>query len=299
MKEATSDLFFHPTVSRKRLSFPRTQQAAESWLEWRISWLKFRESNHRLFFCGVGGGAGKRNSPPPAISSKALASKQSASRTIFRPSPPSPMMRVGIECSPISWMSEVQPWRRAIRLFRRWRRCRTQYLGQHRRGDQICQRKKAGLVLGVVGKAGRLPPAQYGDAVVVVPNVNPDYRTTHTESWPMLHRPSPNRGSAPEERQMGIGDLGLLKAVFLDRDGVIIPLSDSDEFGGTESPLRFEDFRIFPWTAEAIKFSTALGFYVFVATNQPAVAKEKNDHPGAGKHAFSFDLLDPKRRRCH
>ena len=74
---------------------------------------------------------------------------------------------------------------------------------------------------------------------------------------------------------MGIGAIGLPKAVFLDRDGVINPPVGLDEFGGTESPLRFEDFQIFPWTAKAIKLLNGLGFYIFVATNQPAVAKEK------------------------
>ena len=74
---------------------------------------------------------------------------------------------------------------------------------------------------------------------------------------------------------MGIGELGLPKAVFLDRDGVISPPVGLDEFGGTESPLRFEDFQIFPWTAKAVKLLNGLGYYVFVATNQPAVAKEK------------------------
>lgn len=77
---------------------------------------------------------------------------------------------------------------------------------------------------------------------------------------------------------MGIGGVGTLKAVFLDRDGVINPPVGLDELGGTESPLRFEDFQIFPWTAEAVKILNNLGNYVFVVTNQPAVAKGKMDH---------------------
>ncbi|OGI27386.1 MAG: hypothetical protein A2359_01090 [Candidatus Moranbacteria bacterium RIFOXYB1_FULL_43_19] len=56
---------------------------------------------------------------------------------------------------------------------------------------------------------------------------------------------------------------------------MINPPVGLDEFGGTESPLRFEDFQIFPWTAKAIKILNGFGFYVFVVTNQPAVAKEK------------------------
>lgn len=76
---------------------------------------------------------------------------------------------------------------------------------------------------------------------------------------------------------MGIGDLTPNKAVFLDRDGVINPTVGFDKFGKTESPLRLEDFQIFPWTAEAVKILNDLGFYVFVVTNQPAVAKNKTD----------------------
>ncbi len=42
-------------------------------------------------------------------------------------------------------------------------------------------KKKGAYVLGVVGKADGYT-AQNGDAVIVVPTVNPDYRTTHTEA---------------------------------------------------------------------------------------------------------------------
>lgn len=42
-------------------------------------------------------------------------------------------------------------------------------------------KKKKCYVLGVVGKADGYT-AQNGDAVIVIPTVNPDYRTTHTES---------------------------------------------------------------------------------------------------------------------
>ncbi|MDI6778002.1 MAG: HAD family hydrolase [Patescibacteria group bacterium] len=80
---------------------------------------------------------------------------------------------------------------------------------------------------------------------------------------------------------------GLNRAVFLDRDGVINPTVGFDEFGRTESPLRLEDYQIFPWTAEAVKILNDLGFHVFVVTNQPAVAKGKLDlFDLDGMHAF-------------
>jgi len=64
-------------------------------------------------------------------------------------------------------------------------------------------------------------------------------------------------------------------AVFLDRDGVINSHCGTDKFGNPESPLRFEDFQIFPFVGDSIKKINALGFIVLIATNQPAVAKGK------------------------
>jgi len=72
---------------------------------------------------------------------------------------------------------------------------------------------------------------------------------------------------------MGISNVR--KAVFLDRDGVINPLCGLDAFGHPESPLKAEDFKIFPFVGEAIRNFNQMGFLVFVVTNQPAVAKGK------------------------
>jgi len=43
-------------------------------------------------------------------------------------------------------------------------------------------KEKGAYILGVVGKANGYT-AQNGDAVIIVPTANPNYRTTHTESW--------------------------------------------------------------------------------------------------------------------
>lgn len=72
---------------------------------------------------------------------------------------------------------------------------------------------------------------------------------------------------------MGIG--ALKKAVFLDRDGVINPPCGLDSLGHPESPLRIEDFKIFPCVGETVKRFNDLGYLVFVVTNQPAAAKGK------------------------
>ena len=72
---------------------------------------------------------------------------------------------------------------------------------------------------------------------------------------------------------MGVGRMK--RAVFLDRDGVINPLRGLDALGHPESPLKVEDFQIFPFVGEAIRSFNQMGFLVFVVTNQPAVAKGK------------------------
>jgi len=72
---------------------------------------------------------------------------------------------------------------------------------------------------------------------------------------------------------MGISTIR--KAVFLDRDGVINPTCGTDEFGHSESPLRLEDFQIFPYVGQAVRDFNRAGYLVFVVTNQPAAAKGK------------------------
>src|SRR5262245_19182227 len=59
------------------------------------------------------------------------------------------------------------------------------------------------------------------------------------------------------------------KAVFLDRDGVIVV----PEFGGGRSfaPKRLEDFRLYPQAADSLQGLKRAGFLLAVVTNQPDV----------------------------
>lgn len=66
-----------------------------------------------------------------------------------------------------------------------------------------------------------------------------------------------------------------MKAVFLDRDGVINPLCGVDEQGHPESPLRVSEFQIFDFVGRSIRLLNKMGYQVFVVTNQPAAAKGK------------------------
>jgi D-glycero-D-manno-heptose 1,7-bisphosphate phosphatase len=59
--------------------------------------------------------------------------------------------------------------------------------------------------------------------------------------------------------------------VFLDRDGILNELVVRD--GQAVSPRRLEDFRVRPGASEAVTRLAALGLHVFVATNQPDIAR--------------------------
>lgn len=65
------------------------------------------------------------------------------------------------------------------------------------------------------------------------------------------------------------------KAVFLDRDGVCNLPRGTDSLGNPESPLRFQDFQLFPFVGASVREINQLGFLIFIVTNQPAVAKGK------------------------
>ena len=64
-----------------------------------------------------------------------------------------------------------------------------------------------------------------------------------------------------------------MKAVFLDRDGVINELIYYEEHGIVDSPFTPEQMKVFPWVPEAIKKIKELGYKVVLVSNQPGIAK--------------------------
>jgi D,D-heptose 1,7-bisphosphate phosphatase len=66
-----------------------------------------------------------------------------------------------------------------------------------------------------------------------------------------------------------------MKAVFLDRDGVINEIAYFPEVGVLDSPLNPRQFKLLPGVAEAIKVFNRLGLKVIVVSNQPSIAKGK------------------------
>jgi D-glycero-D-manno-heptose 1,7-bisphosphate phosphatase len=64
-----------------------------------------------------------------------------------------------------------------------------------------------------------------------------------------------------------------VKAVFLDRDGVINELVYHQEQGIIDSPFTIEQFTLLPGVGEAISRLHETGYRVILASNQPGVAK--------------------------
>jgi histidinol-phosphate phosphatase family protein len=64
-----------------------------------------------------------------------------------------------------------------------------------------------------------------------------------------------------------------MKAVLLDRDGVINALVHHPEAGVIDAPFTRAQFRILPRVPEAIRFLNDLGLGVAIVSNQPGIAK--------------------------
>ncbi|MFC2071272.1 D-glycero-alpha-D-manno-heptose-1,7-bisphosphate 7-phosphatase [Chloroflexota bacterium] len=64
-----------------------------------------------------------------------------------------------------------------------------------------------------------------------------------------------------------------MKAIFLDRDGVVNELIYYPEQGIIDSPFTMEQFRLLPGVGEAIKKLCEKGYKVVLVSNQPGIAK--------------------------
>jgi D,D-heptose 1,7-bisphosphate phosphatase len=68
-----------------------------------------------------------------------------------------------------------------------------------------------------------------------------------------------------------------VRAVFLDRDGIINELVYFPEHGIVDSPFTPGQFKLTSFAGEAVKRFHALGFKVIVVSNQPGLAKAHFD----------------------
>lgn len=181
MKECTPDLFFTNRFTETVIISRELNKQREIMVRMVGILAEIREFNHRLFFCGVGGGAG--NGTHAAGDLFKSARLQTICLTDNIPT--------------LTAITNDEGWHRVFAdQLEVWRFNRGDALFVFSVGGGDAERnisaniveaikfvkEKEGLVLGVVGKPDGYT-AQKGDAVIVIPNVNPDYRTTHTESW--------------------------------------------------------------------------------------------------------------------
>jgi D-sedoheptulose 7-phosphate isomerase len=135
--------------------------------------------------------------------------------------------------------------------------------------------KSAGAkVLGVVGRDDGYT-AKVADICIVIPTVNPDHITPHTEAfqavvWHLLvSHPAVKRHQTKWESATAGSQLHA--AVFLDRDGVLNRATVRD--GKPLPPPGIKDLEIIPEAAAALARLKASGFPLYVVTNQPDVAR--------------------------
>ena len=65
-----------------------------------------------------------------------------------------------------------------------------------------------------------------------------------------------------------------MKAIFLDRDGVVNELVYHEEPGIIDSPFTVAQFKLLPSVAGAIKQFRDVGYKVIIVSNQPGMAKQ-------------------------
>src|SRR5579872_2561801 len=127
-------------------------------------------------------------------------------------------------------------------------------------------------ILGIVGRDGG-HTAKVADVCILIPTVNPDHVTPHTEAfqavvWHLLvSHPAIKQGRTKWESSASQPRA----AVFLDRDGVLNRTHVRD--GKPFPPSGLEDFELLPNVASALHDLKAHGFALYVITNQPDVAR--------------------------
>ncbi|MDO8486251.1 MAG: HAD family hydrolase [Candidatus Staskawiczbacteria bacterium] len=90
---------------------------------------------------------------------------------------------------------------------------------------------------------------------------------------------------------MSVNHSGRRKAVFIDRDGVIIALNPKDEAHGFI--LRKDEISILPSVKEALRKLKEKGYLLIVVTNQPAVARGLIEEKGIEElHEFINEQLN-------
>ncbi|MCK5602868.1 HAD family hydrolase [Candidatus Pacearchaeota archaeon] len=83
----------------------------------------------------------------------------------------------------------------------------------------------------------------------------------------------------------------MVKAVFLDRDGVLNELVLNPATGEYEPPHRIEDMKLFPYAIKCLEKLQNSGYYLFLVSNQPDYAKGKTTFETLEKVHKKFNQL--------
>jgi D-sedoheptulose 7-phosphate isomerase len=128
-------------------------------------------------------------------------------------------------------------------------------------------------ILGIVGRDGG-HTAQVADVCILIPTVNPDHITPHTEAfqavvWHLLvsHPDVKLQPTKWESTTSG----SARPAVFLDRDGVLNRAVVRD--GNPFPPSGLKELELLPDVASSLLDLKAHGFALYVITNQPDVSR--------------------------
>src|ERR1700688_4132849 len=130
-------------------------------------------------------------------------------------------------------------------------------------------------IIGIVGRHGG-HTAKVADVCILIPAVNPDHITPHTEAfqavvWHLLVS-HPAVKQQPTKWESTAHVLPRARAaVFLDRDGVINRAVVRD--GKPFPPAGIDDLELLPEVASAMNSLKAHGFALYVITNQPDVTR--------------------------
>jgi D-sedoheptulose 7-phosphate isomerase len=130
-------------------------------------------------------------------------------------------------------------------------------------------------ILGIVGRDGG-HTARVADVCILIPTVNPDHITPHTEAfqaivWHLLvSHPAVKQQQTKWESSASVV-APLRPAVFLDRDGVLNRAVVRD--GKSSPPSGLEELELLPDVASSLRDLKTKGFVLYVITNQPDVAR--------------------------
>lgn len=130
-------------------------------------------------------------------------------------------------------------------------------------------------IVGIAGRDGG-HTAKVADVCILIPTVNPDHVTPHTEAfqavvWHLLVSHPAIKQQQTKWESTATSSVQLRRAVFLDRDGVINRAIVRD--GKPFPPSGMLDFELLPEVESSLAALKAHGFALFVITNQPDVTR--------------------------